>query len=216
MKKKMLELFAGTRTVSKAFEELGYETFSIDSDKSHPDIDWYEDILNITSEDIIERFGHPDVIWASPPCTTYSPLGFRWHRKTVNGEVIPTSEFAVISDMIMEHTRKLIEELNPKYFYIENPKSYLRNAGFFDGIPRYTVTYCQYGESNMKPTDIWTNHPNPNFKPPCSRGSDCHTRATTGMLTGTQAVRGSKTKSKIPDQLAKHVAEVSDYETSID
>lgn len=211
---KMLELFAGTRTVTKAFEALGYETFSIELDKAHPDIDWYTSILDITAQDILDRFGKPDVIWASPPCTTFSPLGFRWHRRTVNGEALPTSQDAVIGDMLMQHTRKLIEELNPTYFYIENPKSYLRNAGFFDGIPRFTVTYCQYGERNMKPTDIWTNHPNPNFKPPCKYGAPCHTYATTGMRTGTQSVNSSKAKSKIPDLLAKHVAEVSTYDTN--
>lgn len=30
-------------------------------------------------------------------------------------------------------------------------------------LPRYTVTYCQYGDNRMKPTDIWTNHPAPDF-----------------------------------------------------
>lgn len=206
---KALELFAGTRTISKAFEEVGFETFSIELDASHGGIDWYEDILNITSEDILSVFGRPDVIWASPPCTTYSPLGFRWHRKTISGVVTPISDFAHVSDKLMEHTRKLIEELNPKYFYIENPKSCLRNLPFFSNIPRHTVTYCQYGESNMKPTDIWTNHPEPNFKAPCKHGAPCHTFATSGMLIGTQAIRGSKSKAKIPDLLAKHVAEVS-------
>ena len=42
---------------------------------------------------------------------------------------------------------------------------------FMQGLPRYTVTYCQYGERRQKPTDIWTKHPNPKFKPPCKCGS---------------------------------------------
>ena len=38
------------------------------------------------------------------------------------------------------------------------------------GLPRYTVTYCQYGDNRMKPTDIWTNHPEPKFLPMCHNG----------------------------------------------
>ena len=38
---------------------------------------------------------------------------------------------------------------------------------FMKYIPRYTTTYCKYGEERMKPTDLFTNHPNPQFKPPC-------------------------------------------------
>lgn len=206
---KVLELFAGTRTVSKAFEKVGFESFSIELDNTHEGISLYEDILNVSAQDILDAFGKPDVIWASPPCTTYSPLGFRWHRKTIDGVITPISEFAHISDKLMAHTLKLIQELDPTYYYIENPKSCLRNLPFFKELPRYTVTYCQYGEKNMKPTDIWTNHPNPNFKPTCAYGAPCHTYATTGMSSGTQAMRGKRLKSKIPDLLAKHIAEVS-------
>ena len=35
---KVLELFAGTRSISRAFEARGHETFSIEWDKQHPDI----------------------------------------------------------------------------------------------------------------------------------------------------------------------------------
>ena len=45
---------------------------------------------------------------------------------------------------------------------------------FMKGLPRYTVTYCKYGDTRMKPTDIWTNHPNPQFLPPCQNGDKCH------------------------------------------
>ena len=66
---KVLELFAGTRSISKAFEARGHETFSIEWDKQHPNIDWYADIGTITTQDISDKFGIPDVIWASPDCT---------------------------------------------------------------------------------------------------------------------------------------------------
>ena len=64
----------------------------------------------------------------------------------------------------------MIRELNPKLFFIENPRGGMRTMDFVAGIPRYTVTYCQYGERFMKPTDIWTNCADPQFKPPCEKG----------------------------------------------
>jgi site-specific DNA-cytosine methylase len=70
---KVLELFAGTRSIGKAFEEAGHEVFSIEWDEQHENIDWYVDISTITAEEIIERMGSkPEIIWASPDCTSYS------------------------------------------------------------------------------------------------------------------------------------------------
>src|SRR5699024_11476385 len=65
-KLKVLELFAGTRSISRAFERRGHETFAIEWDDVHPNIEWQADIRYITAQDILDRFGKPDVIWASP------------------------------------------------------------------------------------------------------------------------------------------------------
>ena len=79
---------------------------------------------------------------------------------------------------------------------------------FMRGLPRYTVTYCQYGDTRMKPTDIWTNHPNPNFKPACKNGDKCHVSAPRGSATGTQGIKGSKARSVIPEELCEYVANI--------
>lgn len=120
---KILELFAGTRSIGKAFEKRGHEVFSIDWDESFKDIDWNVNINDVTSEDILSRFGHPDVIWASPDCTTYSVAAIQRHRrKTKDGDLIPISDYARECDIVNRHVLDLIFELNPTYYFIENPR----------------------------------------------------------------------------------------------
>lgn len=206
---KVLELFAGTRSIGEAFEEKGHEVFSIDWDKQFENIDWYTDISTITTEDIIEKFGHPDVIWASPDCTSYSIAAISHHRKREDdGNLAPVSDYAKFCDKTNTHLLELIRELNPKYYFIENPRGGLRKMRFMQGLPRYTVTYCQYGDTRMKPTDIWTNHPNPKFKPMCKNGDKCHEPAPRGSKTGTQGLKNSKERSRIPKALCEHIVEI--------
>ena len=153
---KVLELFAGTRCIGKAFEKRGHQVFSIEWDKRFENIDWYEDIGLISANDIIKKFGYPDIIWASPDCTTYSIAGISHHRKkNIDGNLIPISDYAKFCDDVNNHVVNLIKELNPKYFFIENPRGGFRKMNFIKDIPRYTITYCQYGDTRMKPTDIF-------------------------------------------------------------
>ena len=104
-------------------------------------------------------------------------------------------------DNVDQHVLDLIRELKPKYWFIENPRGGMRKMTWMQGLPRYTVTYCQYGDTRMKPTDIWTNHPNPKFKPPCHNGDPCHEPAPRGSKTGTQGLKSSIDRSRIPHKL---------------
>lgn len=211
MKKlKTLELFAGTRSIGKEFEANGHEVFSVEWNKDFENIDLYEDIMNVTAQDILEKFGHPDVIWASPDCTTYSVAAISYHRRLnpQTKNLDPITEYATFCDTVNQHVLDLIKELNPTYYFIENPRGGMRKMSWMQDLPRYTVTYCQYGEKRMKPTDIWTNHPNPRFKPPCKNGDPCHEKAPRGSKTGTQGLKGSVERSKIPVELCRHIVEI--------
>ena len=206
---KVLELFAGTRSIGKAFEEKGHEVFSVEWDKSFENIDLYKDIYELSAKEILEKFGKPDVIWASPDCSSYSIAAISHHRnREENGNLAPVSEYAKFCDRVNQHTLNLIMTLSPKYWFIENPRGGMRKMDFMHGLPRYTVTYCQYGDTRMKPTDIWTNHPDPKFKPICKNGDPCHEKAPRGSRTGTQGLKDSKERSVIPVELCRHIVKI--------
>ena len=206
---KVLELFAGTRSIGKAFEEKGHEVFSVEWDRSFENIDLYKDIYELSAKEILDKFGKPDVIWASPDCSSYSIAAISHHRKREeNGNLAPVSEYAKFCDRVNQHTLNLIMTLSPKYWFIENPRGGMRKMDFMHGLPRYTVTYCQYGDTRMKPTDIWKNHPNPKFKPMCKNGEQCHEKAPRGSRTGTQGLKGSKERSVIPVELCRHIVKI--------
>lgn len=125
---KVLELFAGTRSIGKAFEAKGHKVFSIEWNKNFENIDLYDDIMNVTAEMIIEKFGYPDVIWASPDCTTFSIAAISHHRKKniETGNLDPVSDYAKFCDKVDQHVLDLIRELNPRYWFIENPRGGMR------------------------------------------------------------------------------------------
>ena len=202
---KILELFAGSRSIGKVAEELGHEVFSVDV-KPFKGIDLVQDIEFLTANQIPFQ---PDMIWASPPFTTYSMAAISHHR--LNGN--PLSEFAGKSDRLVLNTLKIINDFDC-IFYIENPRAYLRKMRFMRGLPRVTVWYCRYGDNTAKPTDIWSNNVrsifNPNgwdSRPECYNGNkNCHHEsAPRGSSTGTQGKKGNYERSKIPYELCKEI-----------
>lgn len=206
---KVLDLFCGTKSIASAFEARGHEVYTVDWDKRfNPTLT--ADIGKLTAQDIITLCGGvPDVIWASPDCTTYSVAAISYHRrKAPNGDLTPITEYAKQCDTYNKHLIELIKELNPRYWFIENPRAGMRKMEFMQGLPRYTVTYCKYGERRQKPTDIWTNHPNPDFIPPCKRGESCHDAAPRGAKTGTQALKYHIDKARIPKELCEHIVDI--------
>ena len=207
---KIVDLFAGTGSISKAFKAKGHEVYSVEWNKQFDNISLYADIMTVTAEQIIKEFGRPDVIWASPDCSTFSIAAISHHRKRnpETGNLDPVSDYAKYCDEVDKHVLKLIKELNPKYYFIENPRGGMRKMDWMQGLPRYTVTYCQYGDTRMKPTDIWTNHPDPKFKPMCKNGDPCHVAAPRGSRTGTQGLKGSKERSVIPKELCEHIVSI--------
>ena len=67
---KLLDMFTGTGSVARVAEDLGYEVHTLDMDhRCKPDI-----CVNILEFDYRSAFipGYFDVVFASPPCDTFS------------------------------------------------------------------------------------------------------------------------------------------------
>jgi len=182
---RVLDLFAGLEGWSAPFRERGHEVCSTDIDTRF-DVDIHADILELVPADLPWR---PDLVLASPPCESFSTLriGYNWTGPKDDPPHQPKTDAARLALRIVERTRWLIEELNPAYFVIENPRAKLRKLPVVQDWERQTVTYCQFGEPFMKPTDLWGGFP-PSLElpPPCKNGDPCHIRAGRGSTTGIQ------------------------------
>lgn len=206
---KVLELFSGTECMSNAFRRRGHECFTVDWDTKFPS-SLHIDIGELTADMILEKFGKPDMCWIGTDCTTYSVAAIGYHRTKdpVTGSLNPKTDKARKADEVNKHTLELLRELNPSLWFIENPMGGLRKMDFMQGLPRYMITYCQYGFPYRKATDIWTNHPDPQFKPPCKNGDPCHAKAPRGSKLGLQAIKDRTQRSAYPQELCDHIVDI--------
>jgi len=204
---KLLELFAGSRSIGKEAEKQGFEVFSVDIN-NFENIDLVIDVLDLKKG--MKPF-NPDLIWASPPCTTFSiaSIGHHWKENRQ-----PKTKEAFIGMNILKKTLEIFEWFPDSIFFMENPRGMMRKK--VKGIDRTTVTYCSYGAINMKPTDIWSNNIYDIFnpkgwrpRPMCFNGNTkCqHEEAPRGSRTGTQGLNGNYEKSKIPSELCREIIE---------
>lgn len=198
---KILELFAGSRSFSKIAEARGHEVFTTDY-KAFEGIDLVADFLDVKASDIPFK---PDIIWASPPCTGFSVAAIGHHWTGGVGAYIPRTDTAKNGIKLLDHTLKIIGELQPTYWFIENPRGLMRKMPQVESLNRNTVTYCQYGDTRMKPTDIWTNSTNWIPRKMCKNGSPCHEAAPRGSSTGTQGLKNNYERSKVPQELCLEI-----------
>ena len=197
LKKKLLELFCGTKSVSKALSEEEFEVISLDIDPDfEPTIcadfmDWDYTMVEAV-----------DYLWASPDCACYSMASGGTH---FGSDKLPKTEKAVKSLAILQKLRQCIDhfqQLNPNLIYfIENPRARMR--WFLTDFERYTFTYCQFGFDRMKPTDIWSNQCGIESIC-CKNGDSCHIRAPRGSYSSTQGLSKME-KYLVPRGLVRYL-----------
>lgn len=197
----VLELFAGSRSIGKEAEKLGYNVFSSDINN----FDKIDYVISILDFDVTKVPFKPDVIWASPPCTGFSVAAIGHHWSGGKGAYIPKTDTARLGIELVKKTIEIIEYFQPTYWFMENPRGVLRKLDVVKNLPRQSVTYCQYGDERMKPTDIWTNSIMWVPRPMCKNGDPCHVAAPRGSRTGTQGRANAYERSKIPSELCYEI-----------
>lgn len=205
-----IEFFAGTRSFGKVAESK-FNVFSVELNPEFQ-CNMTMSVLDFDEEKFLKEHWIPRAFWASPVCTSYSIAAISHHRYP---GWLPKTEEAILWDNLVLKTLKVIrffeeeaKKQNKKFdWYMENPRGYLRKMPFMQEINhlRKTVTYCQYGDNRMKPTDIWTNSTTWISRPMCKNGDTCHESAPRGSKTGTQWLKGSKLRSVIPKQLMEEI-----------
>lgn len=126
----ILDLCGGTGAWSRPYEKAGY------------------DVRNITLPDYdVRTYEPPENVYgilAAPPCTEFSLAKGSKSRDFAAG---------------MEITKACLEIIwqcrigsNLKFWAIENPKGFMRQ---FLGKPAWKFEHWQFGDFQIKPTDVW-------------------------------------------------------------
>ena len=206
---KTVEIFSGTKSFSNVAEERGHETFTIDNNSELSPTIVHNLLLDIMPVKIVEAIYSADIIWMSPPCTTFSMAAGNTHWTADRQPKTQDAEDGLKLLLLCKNIAEWCDSVG-KYYCIENPRA--RARWFLPEKSRHTVWYCQYGDSRAKPTDIWTNIPN--FIPKiCKNGNpDCyHERAPRGSKTGTQGLTQIN-RGAVPHKLIEKLLELVECE----
>ena len=207
---RLLELFSGTGSVGKVGKKEGYKVTSVDMNrKAKPT--FCTDILKWDYKQFPR--GHFDMIWASPPCDTFSHLlvthiGKPCKKKGYEGRVwshdLIVERQEQIGLPILNKVKEIIEYFQPKHFFIENPQTG-RMKNYMTEYKHTDVCYCMYGFDYKKPTRFW--HNNNYFTGLMCDHKGKHARV---IGTGDKQVQTLNERYSIPPQLVEDVFECVD------
>ena len=158
---RMLDLFSGLGGASSAMRRRKWDTLRVDIDsRFRPDI--CADLASWSYE------GPPvDLLWASPPCVEYSREDQPWARQGI-----------VPDNTLIRATHRLILEIQPRYWIIENVR----------GAQRWWGKACWHSG----PIYLWGYFPS--FR--------CHVPYWKEHLSG----KDREKRAKIPYMLSREIA----------
>lgn len=204
---RVLDLFSGLHGWAAPFVDRGHEVVTSDVDARFG-CTVTGDFLDPRVRAALMVLGGSegyDVILASPPCEAFSTASMGHHWGGGFRAYVPITERARTGIQLLEATLDFVRLMDAPWL-IENPRGAMRKMNALQGVPCRTVTYCQYGQRNMKPTDLF-GYPPASWvpRPMCKNGAPCHDAAPRGSKTGTQGIRGYAQRSLIPYELALDV-----------
>ena len=177
----LIELFAGTHSVSNAVKRSGIarehdvRVLSVDIDpKFKPSV--VVDIGRWSYEDDIAEFLRgrraSDIlaVHASPPCTEFSRALTTRPRDLKAGS------------RNVKAALRIIRHVDPDFWIVENPVGLLKDQSFMQrGYAKYlnTTCYCKFGFPYRKATNIWSNIPQLEL-PMCDSQTPCKAKRELG------------------------------------
>jgi len=190
----ILELFSGTGSVGKIAEEYG-QVVSVDINDNMGYIPTH--IVDILKWDYKQYpVGYFDMIWASPPCRTFSSMLFLTKTKDQINEMMENEGIP-----LLKKTLEIIDYFKPTYYCIENPDAG-RMKNYIWDLPCKRVSYCRYGFNNRKNTRLWTNI---NFEPLFCNHKGKHGQAIQPTRNGKKTVCKLANRYAIPENLIRNI-----------
>ena len=136
---KCIDLFSGLGGFSQAFLDREHDVIRYDIDKQFRDVPntIIRDVLTLTSKDLADA----DIVLAGIDCT---------HLTYANTSPNPQGYKKAVE--IAKHTLSIIQEANPMYWVIENPKA--SRLWKILGKPNYLTAWGYWGKAYYKPTGL--------------------------------------------------------------
>lgn len=153
---RILDLFSGLGGFSQPFRDRGHEVVTLDIEAKFKS-DIVADVRSIRYPSLSLQ-GDFDVVLASPPCEGFSIASV--YRHWDNGTPISKTVYEGIA--LVTNTLRLVAEIQPAFWVMENPVAMLRRVV---GTPAELVYWCSFQENLprerrwKKPTDLWGRYP---------------------------------------------------------
>ena len=199
---RLLEIFCGTKSVGKVFEDNNWEVYSVDIEKRFSPTE----CINILDFDYKKfdknYFNH---LHFSPPCIYMSQNQQSWYNRYKgrgDNKYLFTPEIhnekLKESDLLLYKVKEIINYFNNSTFTIENPYHNKFNSIINRNILNYDYTicdYCMYNYPIKKPT-VFLN----NFNLKLNRCDKSHTHIEWSKWSGGGNSRPDE-RYKIPNEL---------------